>query len=224
MEAVKIISRAEAKALGLKRYFTGTACKNGGVAERSTGNGECHCNTCLTARRGRKNDSNKKFRAENRELMLKREREYYHRNGDHIRSERAKWHKVNAERLSQKGRSPAAQEAARVRALRWKNENPEKHLEIVARRRANKRLATPAWYSEFDSFVFQEAKNLSWIRRNETGVRWDVDHLIPLSAKTACGLHCAENFQVIPSFLNLMKGSKMIITNRNEWVRLAWAR
>lgn len=31
---VKIISRKEAKALGLKRYFTGMPCKNGHVAER----------------------------------------------------------------------------------------------------------------------------------------------------------------------------------------------
>jgi hypothetical protein len=39
-----IISRAEAKALGLKRYFTGKSCKSGHVSERLAVNGSCmHC-------------------------------------------------------------------------------------------------------------------------------------------------------------------------------------
>jgi 5-methylcytosine-specific restriction endonuclease McrA len=39
---MQIISRAEAKASGLKRYFTGKPCKHGHVAERATVNGLCH--------------------------------------------------------------------------------------------------------------------------------------------------------------------------------------
>jgi hypothetical protein len=38
----EIITRAEAKARGLKRYFTGKPCRNKGhVAERLTSNGNC---------------------------------------------------------------------------------------------------------------------------------------------------------------------------------------
>jgi hypothetical protein len=36
-----IISRDEAKALGLKRFFTGTPCKHGHIAERSVRSGRC---------------------------------------------------------------------------------------------------------------------------------------------------------------------------------------
>jgi hypothetical protein len=36
-----IIGRAEAKALGLKHYFTGKPCKHGHVAERSVSRREC---------------------------------------------------------------------------------------------------------------------------------------------------------------------------------------
>lgn len=39
---MNIITRAEAKAAGLKRYFTGFPCKYGHVAERATVNGLCH--------------------------------------------------------------------------------------------------------------------------------------------------------------------------------------
>jgi hypothetical protein len=38
---MKKISRSEAKAEGLNRYFTGKGCKRGHVAERKTHNGEC---------------------------------------------------------------------------------------------------------------------------------------------------------------------------------------
>lgn len=41
MAAADFISRAEAKRLGLKRYFTGEPCKHGHVAERATVNGLC---------------------------------------------------------------------------------------------------------------------------------------------------------------------------------------
>ena len=37
----KIISRAEAKKIKSKTYFTGKPCKNGHIAERSTGKGAC---------------------------------------------------------------------------------------------------------------------------------------------------------------------------------------
>lgn len=46
---MKRISRADARALGLLRYFTGEACSKGHVAERSTSNHRCV--TC------RKNDA-----------------------------------------------------------------------------------------------------------------------------------------------------------------------
>lgn len=39
---MNIISRAEAKAAALKRYFTGKPCKHGHIAERATVNGLCH--------------------------------------------------------------------------------------------------------------------------------------------------------------------------------------
>jgi hypothetical protein len=45
---MKIITRKEALAQGLKRYFTGKPCKRGHVAERSTSAG---CYTCRKAYR-----------------------------------------------------------------------------------------------------------------------------------------------------------------------------
>ena len=40
-DSPRIISRDEARALGLKRFFTGKPCKYGHVAERRVGNYAC---------------------------------------------------------------------------------------------------------------------------------------------------------------------------------------
>lgn len=50
---MKIITRAEAKAAGLKRYFTGGPCKNGHISERTTTDGQCAvcCTLKMRARR-----------------------------------------------------------------------------------------------------------------------------------------------------------------------------
>ena len=45
MEDVKIITRTEAAKLGLTKYYTGVACRNGHICERYTVNGACvECN------------------------------------------------------------------------------------------------------------------------------------------------------------------------------------
>src|SRR4051812_5904583 len=47
-----LISRAEAKAAGLTRFYTGAACKWGHVAERMVGSGGCReCHRVLTKAR-----------------------------------------------------------------------------------------------------------------------------------------------------------------------------
>ena len=63
----RIISRAEARALGLKRYFTGEPCKRGHVAERGVS-----CPGCMECIRGRMRER----RAANLERAREREREH----------------------------------------------------------------------------------------------------------------------------------------------------
>jgi len=73
---MELISKQEAKAQGLKRYFTGKPCKNGHVSERFTSNG--HCVQC---------------QAEYAERNYEAHREY-------ARKYNAKWRKQNPERFT----------------------------------------------------------------------------------------------------------------------------
>lgn len=79
-------------------------------------------------------------------------------------------------------------------------------------------LRKPGWFSEWDEFVEEEARNLAYMQEACTGIKWDVDHLLPLHAKEVSGLHCADNLQVIPATLNRRKHNKLKYTERMEWL------
>lgn len=112
-------------------------------------------------------------------------------------------------------------DALRAKNERYRNENRDRYREIVrkahakfrknnrdkmneksSKERAIKRNAVPKWFGEFDDLVCKEAFSLAKVRELETGIKWDVDHIVPLSCKIACGLHCAENLRVIPAAIN----------------------
>lgn len=120
--------------------------------------------------------------------------------------------------------------AAEVRRQKWIQENTEKNREIkrlwaannkhkqkpgkpetrnaaTAKRRAKKLQATPKWFSELDDFALKEAYRLAKLREKSSGIKWHVDHKIPLQGKVVCGLHCWNNVQVIPATVNISKGN-----------------
>jgi hypothetical protein len=63
----EIISRADARAKGLKRYFTGKPCKRGHVVKRRVDTGDCV--ECL-------NQRNRKWRAAHLDAEIARSRKY----------------------------------------------------------------------------------------------------------------------------------------------------
>lgn len=74
--------------------------------------------------------------------------------------------------------------------------------------RATKLKATPIWSTnELQQLVIEEAYSLAQLRTKQTGITWHVDHIIPLQHNKVCGLHVAENLQVIPASENLRKNN-----------------
>lgn len=75
----------------------------------------------------------------------------------------------------------------------------------VAQRRARRMMATPAWVDGDAILAFYaEANRLSI----ETGTVHHVDHIVPLTSKLVCGLHCEHNLQVLPGVENLRKHNR----------------
>lgn len=80
---------------------------------------------------------------------------------------------------------------------------------LTAKRRANKKHAEPKWLtsdqkSSINNF-YTEAKN----KTIESGIPYQVDHIVPLQGKNVCGLHVPWNLQVITATDNQRKGAKV---------------
>jgi hypothetical protein len=105
-----IISRDEAKALGLKHFFTGVPCKRGHIAERSVHSGRClECDRARSAKWKAANpervrEMKRKHRAANPEKVREKDREanrkQYIKNRDKIRSKQAAWRAENKEKIA----------------------------------------------------------------------------------------------------------------------------
>lgn len=97
-------------------------------------------------------------------------------------------------------------EAQPARYAAWSKANPDKRNALIAKRRAAKLRATPAWADHAAIAVFyEEAARLT----RETGIRHEVDHILPLQGRTVCGFHHEGNLQILTRSENARKRNKM---------------
>ena len=71
-------------------------------------------------------------------------------------------------------------------------------------RKARKANATPVWAER----VFIENMYIcSRLCTEATGVKYHVDHIVPLYSQAVCGLHVSDNLQVITASTNTSKAN-----------------
>src|SRR5690606_21672555 len=149
---MEIISRAEAKAKGLKFYFTGKPCKHGHVSERQLSNGCC---TACTAGKSSENGKlyrerhaeklrrkNAKYRAENKGLLAEKraarrdsdlavKAKYRQENKDLIREYQRAWYANNKD-YARKYRE-LNRDAVKAAGAAWASQNRDKLAAKYAR-------------------------------------------------------------------------------------------
>ncbi len=177
---------AEARRIGSKFYFTGKPCKHGNVDLRLASAGICRCSDC-------------------RLMYSRRAGEHQKMNALQANANAKEWRKKNPERAALHKRNQNAK-IARGEAVRSEG-CPAKRLFRNAMRRESARRATPPWADkEAIREIYMEAG-----KRRAAGQDVHVDHVIPLQGKDVCGLHIAENLQIIPATENLRKHNRMPI-------------
>lgn len=95
-------------------------------------------------------------------------------------------------------------ESQQKRTLLWAKENPSACALHSANRRASKKMAIPSWAN---SFFISEAYSIAKLRTEMLGIKYVVDHIVPLQSKMVCGLHVEHNLQVIPETINAAKSN-----------------
>ena len=76
-----------------------------------------------------------------------------------------------------------------------------------AKHRAKRLNAVPSWA---DLFAIQTIYEKAHQKTKETGIKYVVDHIIPLQGEEVSGLHVVENLQIITDRENRAKGNKLL--------------
>ncbi len=193
-----IVTYSEAKALGLKTYFTGIPCAKGHIARRLVRNSGCY---------GCRSDASRRRRGLDALVYKSREERKAYRESEEAaekkREYRRKYDLEYRKLLKEKVRQ---QEKTR----RHRAENPELYRGYNVKRREAILQRTPSWltkehYAQMSLFYKEAAE-----RSKATGVPHVVDHIVPFLGKNVSGLHVPWNLQVLTAKDNLTKSNLLL--------------
>lgn len=216
---LKVISRDEAKALGLTRYYTGERCRQGHRVERYTSMGRCcECERIkVYAWKDANWESYSKANSDryfaNVDVERERRRISYAANPEKHKARMQVWRTANPE-LVKKG------------SLRWRQANPDRKRQIdkewglanpgkvVGRNRARRarKAGAEGSHTEYDLFcifVIQDAQCAGCGK--SLLISCTVDHVVPLKRG---GSNWPDNIQLLCSTCNSSKGTK----TQAEWL------
>ena len=140
-------------------------------------------------------------------------------NKEKVAASQRAWYQANKERVAATNKAYYAENKEHLTVVNkaWRKENEGAVNATNAKRRAAKIERTPPWSnSEFEKFATKEAYICSQEREAATGVRYQVDHIIPLQGVMVSGLHVAANLQVITAKENGEKSNKFDIEEFNN--------
>jgi hypothetical protein len=152
----EIIIKVEAKARGLKRYFTGKPCRNGHIAERLTGSGACvQCRAEIELR------GQVAYRAKHREALREKGRRWHAANRENIRQRKREDRVTNPERILARERKSYARNLEKIRKRRRQPIHLfQVHKSSAGRRGVPFELTFEQWLKIWqDSGRFQERGN-----------------------------------------------------------------
>jgi 5-methylcytosine-specific restriction endonuclease McrA len=236
----EIISRADAKARGLKRYFTGLPCKHGHVAQSMVSNRRC----CVCLRAGKlawdaaNPEKVKATSLQTREKAKPKKSEYdkiyREKNGNKLAEYRAAYYVENREQLLAKDKQWRDENAVvhRARSRRWyhenidrarernrkqKRDNPEKVNALNAKRRAIKRGAEGVHTADEINALFAKQNGKCAFCFCSIKKGYHVDHVVPLIRG---GSNWISNIQLLCQPCNNRKHAKDPIKFAQENGRL----
>lgn len=156
----------------------------------------------------------KQYRRKHKARLAKQTADWVAVNRDRKAEVNALWYKKNRSRICAQWREETYP-AKRDKFLKYQKEYAKRFPEVMrarsSRRRAAQKNLTPSGgvHSAYEELLIRDLHARARELEEETGVKWQVDHIVPLHAG---GQHEYKNLQIIPRKINAMKGAR-ILTN-----------
>lgn len=159
----------------------------------------------------------KNHRSLNKKKNSDYQKAYAKKNAKKIATRKAKYYQEKKEIIDAKNKAWAAENPEKRKLHRdaystknpdakssYYRENKNKFAASTRKRQAAKIKRTPSWANKqlIDAF-YLEAKRLEEL----TGIKFHVDHIIPLQGELVSGLHVETNLQLLPAHENLGKSN-----------------
>ena len=149
------------------------------------------CHKADNVLRKAKNRADPKFKAAEQAFK----KQYRERTVEQRAAYLSAWRKANQEHVIQYGRQ-------------YRAENKDRYNYLCQKRKIDQMRRTPAWLTEDDKWVMEQAYELAALRTKMIGVEFHVDHIIPLRGHRVSGLHVPTNLRVITWMDNQRKTNK----------------
>lgn len=186
----QIISRAQAKELGLKRYFTGKPCKRGHISLRRATSGQCiECMKFLGKEWQKNNKEKDSFqRKEAQKRLIEKNPNYYRdkqisyakRKPEFLKEIKRRWRKNNPEKVKAHHKTHSAKRRSTIIG-KINDRMGTRMFRVLRKNKGNISWQKYAGYSALDLKLHLEkqfTKGMSWENIGD----WHIDHIVPLSS------------------------------------------
>jgi len=112
----------------------------------------------------------------------------------------------NTELVKARAMARPAEKQRKYKA-KYKAANPDLYKVLVNYRRRRLKDASPPWLTKEDKHRIRMIYATALSLTKDTGIRYEVDHVIPIVSDLVCGLHVPWNLKVITKTENLSKSN-----------------